>query len=81
MANKPGPKIEFLFWEDCPSHPKALELLQEVMAEVGVDSPIEKVEVVTDEDAARLLADSAGFRCVSSCRTPDNTDTRPSPRR
>jgi hypothetical protein len=54
MANKPGPKIEFLFWEDCPSHPKALELLQEVMAEVGVDSPIEKIEVLADEDAARL---------------------------
>jgi hypothetical protein len=54
MSKKPGPKIEFLFWEDCPSHPKALELLQEVMAEVGVDSPIEKTEVLTDEDAARL---------------------------
>ncbi len=54
MAKKPGPKIEFLFWEDCPSHPKAFELLQEVMAEVEVDSPIEKMEVLTDEDAARL---------------------------
>jgi hypothetical protein len=54
MASKPGPKIEFLFWEDCPSHPKALELLQEVMAEVEVDSPIEKIEVRTDEDAVRL---------------------------
>jgi hypothetical protein len=54
MAGKPGPKIEFLFWEDCPSHPQALERLQEVMAEVEVDSPIKKIEVRTDEDAARL---------------------------
>jgi hypothetical protein len=54
MSKKPGPKIEFLFWEDCPSHPKAFELLQEVMAEVEVDSTIEKIEVLTDEDAARL---------------------------
>jgi hypothetical protein len=54
MAKMPGPKIEFLFWEDCPSHPEALALLQNVMAEVGVDSPIEKIEVLTDEDAERL---------------------------
>jgi hypothetical protein len=54
MSSKPGPKIEFLFWEDCPSHPRALELLQEAMAEVEVDSPIERIEVLTDEDAARL---------------------------
>jgi hypothetical protein len=54
MTSKPGPKIEFLFWEDCPSHPQALELLQGVMAEVEVDSPIEKIEVLTDEDAERL---------------------------
>jgi hypothetical protein len=54
MTLKPGPKIGFLFWEDCPSHPQALELLKEVMAEVGVDSPIEKTEVLTDEDAERL---------------------------
>jgi Domain of unknown function (DUF2703) len=48
------PKIEFLFWEDCPSHPKALQLLHEVMAETGVESAIEKIEVLTDEEAARL---------------------------
>ncbi len=54
MAKTPELKIEFLFWEDCPSHPQALELLQDVMAEVGVDSPIEKIEVCTDEDAERL---------------------------
>jgi hypothetical protein len=48
------PKIEFLFWEDCPSHPQALQLLQEVMAETGVESPIEKTEILTDEDATRL---------------------------
>jgi hypothetical protein len=49
-----SPKIEFLYWEDCPSHPQAWELLQEVVAEVGIESPIEKIEVLTDEDAERL---------------------------
>jgi hypothetical protein len=48
------PKIEFLFWEDCPSHPQALKLLQEVMVETGVESPVEMIEVLTDEEAARL---------------------------
>jgi hypothetical protein len=47
-------KIEFLYWEDCPSHPQALELLREVMAEMGIESPVERIEVITDNDAARL---------------------------
>jgi hypothetical protein len=47
-------KIEFLFWEDCPSHPGALSRLQEVMAEIGNESPIEHIEVLTDEEAQRL---------------------------
>lgn len=54
MASKPEPRIEFLFWQDCPSHPKAFERLRKVMAEVEVDSPIERIEVLTDEDAERL---------------------------
>ena len=47
-------KIEFLYWEDCPSHPKAWEVLQEVLAEEGVEADVERIEVVTDEEAARL---------------------------
>jgi hypothetical protein len=47
-------KIQFLFWEDCPSHPQALERLQEVMAEESVDAPIEKIEVLTDDQAREL---------------------------
>jgi hypothetical protein len=47
-------KIEFLFWEDCPSHPEARKRLREVMAEEGIEVPIEDIEVLTDEDAERL---------------------------
>lgn len=46
-------KIEFLFWEDCPSHPKAWEVLHEVLAEEGVEANVERIEVVTDEEAKR----------------------------
>jgi hypothetical protein len=47
-------KIDFLFWEDCPSHARAWALLQEVMAQEGIKAPIERIEVLTDEEAARL---------------------------
>ena len=50
-----NPKIEFLYWEDCPSHPQALQRLQDVMAELEIESPIERIEVLTDEDAERLV--------------------------
>lgn len=48
------PRIEFLFWQDCPSHGAALERLRKVMVEVGDQSPIEMVEVLTEDDAHRL---------------------------
>jgi hypothetical protein len=48
------PKIEFLYWEDCPSHPEARKLLGEVLAEVGVEASVAEIEVLTDEDAERL---------------------------
>ena len=47
------PKIQFLFWEDCPSHPKAWELLQDAMDKEGLEADVERIEVLTDEDAER----------------------------
>lgn len=47
-------KIEFLFWRDCPSHPEALDRLHQVMSELGIEAPIDMIEVLTDEDAQRL---------------------------
>jgi hypothetical protein len=47
-------KIEMLFWEGCPSHPEALELLQDVLRERGIEEPIELREVFTLEDAVEL---------------------------
>ena len=49
-----GIKVEFLYWEDCPSHPQAWKLLQEVMADLGIEVPVERILVVTDEDAQRV---------------------------
>jgi hypothetical protein len=47
-------KIEFLFWKGCPSHPEALELLQQVLDERGAAATVEVREVFTHEDAIEL---------------------------
>jgi hypothetical protein len=44
-------KIEFLYWEECPSHPETLARLQEVLKEAGVDAPVELIHVETDDQA------------------------------
>ena len=47
-------KIELLFWEGCPSYPEARGLLDEVLAERGIDAEVEMREVFTDEEAEEL---------------------------
>lgn len=47
-------KIELYFWDGCPSHPEARELLQDVLDERGIRDPIELHEVHTQEEAVEL---------------------------
>ena len=47
-------KVEFLFWDECPSHPEALALLREVMEERGISDPIDVREVLTHDEAVEL---------------------------
>lgn len=46
-------RIEFLYWEDCPSHPETLARLRQAMAEEGVTGDIEIITIDTDEKAER----------------------------
>jgi hypothetical protein len=48
------PRIELYWWEGCPSHPEALELLREVIAARGLDAEVELHEVLTEEHARAL---------------------------
>jgi hypothetical protein len=48
------PKVEFLYWEGCPSHPEARELLEEVLEARGVDATVDVREVRTQEEARAL---------------------------
>ena len=48
------PKIEFLFWEDCPSHPEARKRLEAVMDELGIQALVHEIDVREEKDAERL---------------------------
>ena len=45
------PTIEFFYYEDCPSHDRALALLREVIAEEQVQIPIEIIKIATEDEA------------------------------
>jgi hypothetical protein len=47
-------KIEFLYYEDCPSHDDALERLRQVLEGEGVKGEIEITKVETDDQAQAL---------------------------
>jgi type II secretory pathway component PulJ len=46
-------KIDFLFWQECPSYPKAWERLQAVLNRLGLQAELHRVEIYTDKDAVQ----------------------------
>jgi hypothetical protein len=87
-------RIEFRYWEGCPSHPEALALLEDVLREHRVDADVEMREVTTPEEARALrfpgsptiLVDGrdvdpegAGARPALNCRIYRLPDGSPSP--
>src|SRR3954452_3498579 len=49
------PEIEFLWWRECPSWERALEMLREEVEAAGLDpGAIEVNEIDTDDDAERI---------------------------
>ncbi len=44
-------RIDFLYFEDCPSHEQALERLRKVLKEAGVEAEVSVTEVTTEEQA------------------------------
>ncbi|GAB4509749.1 MAG: hypothetical protein OHK0046_05320 [Anaerolineae bacterium] len=43
--------VEFLYFEDCPSHDVALERLRQVMAEQAIDADVHIIRVETEAEA------------------------------
>jgi hypothetical protein len=49
------PRIEFLWWEGCPSWERALAMLREESRRAGLDAEaIEVIEIESEQDAERL---------------------------
>ena len=46
-------KVELLYFDGCPSHEQAEEILKGVLAETGSGAEIEKINVVDDEMAVK----------------------------
>jgi hypothetical protein len=51
LQRKRNMRIDFLYYEDCPSHEDALARLREVVAEEGVGASIQVTKVETEEQA------------------------------
>ena len=49
-----APAVEFLWWRECPSWGRALELLREEMARLGLDpGGVTLIEIKGEDDARR----------------------------
>jgi len=44
-------RVELLYYPECPSHERALELLQEALRAEGVDAPVEMIRIDTQAQA------------------------------
>jgi hypothetical protein len=87
--------IELFYWDGCPSHPEALELLREVADATGRSDEIVLREIRTQAEAEELAfpgsptirvdgrdvdpVGEAAGRAMLACRIYRRPDGRPSP--
>ncbi|MBN1201107.1 MAG: DUF2703 domain-containing protein [Anaerolineae bacterium] len=85
--------VQFLWWEECPSHPEAWQRLQRVLAELQIGAQVEQVQIRTEDEARRwrfpgsptILIDGEDIDPQSepsyrlTCRLYFREDGRPSP--
>ena len=88
-------KVEFLWWEGCPSHPEALEQLKGTLRDEGLDpDTVEGREIETDDqaheerfpgsptiriDGEDVVPPGNGEPMTLTCRVYRLRDGRPSP--
>jgi hypothetical protein len=60
-------QIDFLYWEECPSHERALQLLEEVIEQEGVEAEIRIQRVDTEEDVERFQFPGSPTIRVDGC--------------
>ncbi|HEX9531660.1 MAG TPA: thioredoxin family protein [bacterium] len=49
-----GVKVEFLYWEECPSHELALQRLRAALQARRISDPVRMIEVTTERQAVGL---------------------------
>jgi hypothetical protein len=70
--------IEFLYWEGCPSHPEAIQLLGEVLADREIDTRVKVHEVRSQAEAEELrFPGSPTIRIDGHDVDPDGASARP----
>jgi hypothetical protein len=87
-------RIEFLFWEGCPSHPEARALLEQVLAARGIGAEVDVREIFSHDEAVELAfpgsptirvdgrdidPEGAALAPSLTCRVYRLPDGRPSP--
>jgi hypothetical protein len=71
-------EIEFLFWDGCPSHPEARELLDDVLAGRGLEVHVRVREVRTQAEAEELrFPGSPTIRVDGEDVDPEGSTARP----
>jgi len=73
------PRVEFLWWRECPSSERALEILREEARAAGLeDRAVQVTEVLTEGDAERLrFSGSPTIRVNGADVDPGGVDQRP----
>lgn len=72
-------RVELLYWDGCPSHPEARELLEDALAELELSVEVELREVRTQADAeSERFPGSPTIRVDGRDVDPVGADTRPS---
>ena len=89
-----GPRVEFLWWAGCPSHPQALADLRAELEAAGLDpGAVDEIEIESDGDAVaqnfvgsptiridgRDVVDPGDDRAALTCRVYRLGDGRISP--
>ena len=46
-------KIEFLYFDGCPNHQKAYQLVQQILRKKKIEAGVDRIEIKDDVDAAR----------------------------
>jgi hypothetical protein len=70
--------IDFLYWPECPSHPEAWALLEQVLAETDIQAQVNKQIIETEEEAeATHFAGSPTIRVNGRDVDPDLSTDAP----